>query len=50
MNNKEVGVIVINRFLLLISGLTIFMAGLTANFEYDLKKINWMKLVQETKH
>jgi NADH-ubiquinone oxidoreductase chain 5 len=26
-------------FLLLVSGLTIFMAGLGANFEYDLKKI-----------
>ena len=27
------------KFLLLISGLTIFMAGLGANFEFDLKKI-----------
>lgn len=27
------------KFLLLIAGLTIFMAGLGANFEYDLKKI-----------
>jgi NADH:ubiquinone oxidoreductase subunit 5 (subunit L)/multisubunit Na+/H+ antiporter MnhA subunit len=26
-------------FLLLFSSLTIFMAGLSANFEYDLKKI-----------
>jgi NADH-ubiquinone oxidoreductase chain 5 len=26
-------------FLLLVSGLTIFMAGLGANFEFDLKKI-----------
>nr|YP_009250305.1 NADH dehydrogenase subunit 5 [Panchlora nivea]AMW91060.1 NADH dehydrogenase subunit 5 [Panchlora nivea] len=29
----------LNSFLLLISGLTMFMAGLGANFEYDLKKI-----------
>jgi NADH-ubiquinone oxidoreductase chain 5 len=29
----------LNVILLLISGLTIFMAGLGANFEYDLKKI-----------
>nr|WGO58179.1 NADH dehydrogenase subunit 5 [Centrocolumna ericea] len=29
----------LNVFLLLISGLTMFMAGLGANFEYDLKKI-----------
>nr|AVN67576.1 NADH dehydrogenase subunit 5 [Schultesia lampyridiformis] len=29
----------LNTFLLLISGLTMFMAGLGANFEYDLKKI-----------
>ena len=29
----------LNIFLLLISGLTIFMAGLRANFEYDLRKI-----------
>lgn len=29
----------ISKFLLLISGLTIFMAGLGANFEFDLKKI-----------
>nr|WAX39331.1 NADH dehydrogenase subunit 5 [Homalosilpha sp. 1 ZQW-2020] len=29
----------LNNFLLLISGLTMFMAGLGANFEYDLKKI-----------
>nr|AVN68040.1 NADH dehydrogenase subunit 5 [Ectobiidae sp. BB] len=29
----------LNIFLLLISGLTMFMAGLGANFEYDLKKI-----------
>nr|AVN68133.1 NADH dehydrogenase subunit 5 [Protagonista lugubris] len=28
-----------NIFLLLVSGLTMFMAGLGANFEYDLKKI-----------
>ena len=28
-----------NVVLLLISGLTIFMAGLGANFEYDLKKM-----------
>nr|QUT09652.1 NADH dehydrogenase subunit 5 [Euprosopia sp. PH-2020] len=30
---------VIGQFLLLFSGLTMFMAGLGANFEYDLKKI-----------
>jgi len=30
---------IIAKFLLLISGLTIFMAGLGANFEFDLKKI-----------
>nr|YP_010454763.1 NADH dehydrogenase subunit 5 [Paegniodes cupulatus]QZZ23952.1 NADH dehydrogenase subunit 5 [Paegniodes cupulatus] len=30
---------VANSFLLLISGLTMFMAGLGANFEFDLKKI-----------
>nr|QXT44070.1 NADH dehydrogenase subunit 5 [Apicotermitinae gen. D sp. CAM075]QXT44369.1 NADH dehydrogenase subunit 5 [Apicotermitinae gen. D sp. CMRT020] len=29
----------LNMFLLLISGLTMFMAGLGANFEYDLKSI-----------
>nr|YP_009175532.1 NADH dehydrogenase subunit 5 [Ruidocollaris obscura]ALG66397.1 NADH dehydrogenase subunit 5 [Ruidocollaris obscura] len=29
----------ISKFLLLISGLTMFMAGLGANFEFDLKKI-----------
>nr|YP_009542011.1 NADH dehydrogenase subunit 5 [Xiphidiopsis gurneyi]AYR06711.1 NADH dehydrogenase subunit 5 [Xiphidiopsis gurneyi] len=29
----------LGQFLLLISGLTMFMAGLGANFEYDLKKI-----------
>nr|YP_010572564.1 NADH dehydrogenase subunit 5 [Chandozhinskia hastaticercus]UZH35929.1 NADH dehydrogenase subunit 5 [Chandozhinskia hastaticercus] len=29
----------LGKFLLLISGLTMFMAGLGANFEYDLKKI-----------
>ena len=29
----------LNIFLLLISGLTIFMAGLGANFEYDVKRI-----------
>nr|WGO57958.1 NADH dehydrogenase subunit 5 [Hemithyrsocera vittata] len=29
----------LSTFLLLISGLTMFMAGLGANFEYDLKKI-----------
>jgi NADH-ubiquinone oxidoreductase chain 5 len=29
----------LRKFLLLISGLTIFMAGLGANFEFDLKKI-----------
>nr|YP_010946499.1 NADH dehydrogenase subunit 5 [Diploptera punctata]WGO57217.1 NADH dehydrogenase subunit 5 [Diploptera punctata] len=29
----------LNTFLLIISGLTMFMAGLGANFEYDLKKI-----------
>nr|YP_010946928.1 NADH dehydrogenase subunit 5 [Symploce maxima]WGO57685.1 NADH dehydrogenase subunit 5 [Symploce maxima] len=29
----------LNMFLLLISGLTMFMAGLGANFEFDLKKI-----------
>ena len=29
----------LGKFLLLISGLTIFMAGLGANFEFDLKKI-----------
>nr|YP_054490.1 NADH dehydrogenase subunit 5 [Periplaneta fuliginosa]BAD32636.1 NADH dehydrogenase subunit 5 [Periplaneta fuliginosa] len=29
----------LNTFLLFISGLTMFMAGLGANFEYDLKKI-----------
>nr|WCQ71420.1 NADH dehydrogenase subunit 5 [Hodotermopsis sjostedti] len=29
----------LNSFLLLISGLTMFMAGIGANFEYDLKKI-----------
>nr|WGO57789.1 NADH dehydrogenase subunit 5 [Jacobsonina sp.] len=29
----------LNIFLLLVSGLTMFMAGLGANFEYDLKKI-----------
>nr|WGO57919.1 NADH dehydrogenase subunit 5 [Episymploce forficula] len=29
----------LNIFLLLISGLTMFMAGMGANFEYDLKKI-----------
>nr|WGO58023.1 NADH dehydrogenase subunit 5 [Rhabdoblattella disparis] len=29
----------LNTFLLLISGLTMFMAGLGANFEFDLKKI-----------
>nr|AIY61913.1 NADH dehydrogenase subunit 5 [Aderitotermes sp. TB-2014] len=29
----------LNMFLLLVSGLTMFMAGLGANFEYDLKKI-----------
>nr|YP_010946486.1 NADH dehydrogenase subunit 5 [Cyrtonotula maculosa]WGO57204.1 NADH dehydrogenase subunit 5 [Cyrtonotula maculosa] len=29
----------LNTFLLLISGLTMFMAGLGANFEYDLSKI-----------
>lgn len=29
----------LGQFLLLISGLTIFMAGLGANFEFDLKKI-----------
>lgn len=28
-----------SKFLLLIGGLTIFMAGLSANFEFDLKKI-----------
>nr|AMW67808.1 NADH dehydrogenase subunit 5 [Sisyra nigra] len=33
MDNK------MSQFLLLISGLTMFMAGLGANFEYDLKKI-----------
>nr|QWM94256.1 NADH dehydrogenase subunit 5 [Sisyra aurorae] len=33
MDNK------LSQFLLLISGLTMFMAGLGANFEYDLKKI-----------
>ena len=29
----------LNTLLLLIAGLTIFIAGLSANFEYDLKKI-----------
>nr|AVN67890.1 NADH dehydrogenase subunit 5 [Heterogamodes hebraica] len=29
----------LNMFMLLIAGLTMFMAGLGANFEYDLKKI-----------
>ena len=29
----------LNRILLLISGLTIFIAGLGANFKYDSKKI-----------
>nr|YP_010946720.1 NADH dehydrogenase subunit 5 [Paranauphoeta nigra]WGO57451.1 NADH dehydrogenase subunit 5 [Paranauphoeta nigra] len=29
----------LNTFLLMISGLTMFMAGIGANFEYDLKKI-----------
>nr|AQP30212.1 NADH dehydrogenase subunit 5 [Oriensubulitermes inanis] len=29
----------LNMFLLLVSGLTMFMAGLGANFEFDLKKI-----------
>jgi NADH-ubiquinone oxidoreductase chain 5 len=29
----------LNIILLLVSGLTIFMAGLRANFEFDLKKI-----------
>nr|QWQ55671.1 NADH dehydrogenase subunit 5 [Microconema clavata] len=29
----------LGKFMLLISGLTMFMAGLGANFEYDLKKI-----------
>nr|QWQ55619.1 NADH dehydrogenase subunit 5 [Ruidocollaris sinensis] len=29
----------ISKFLLLISGLTMFMAGLGANFEFDLKKV-----------
>ena len=32
-------VIWLNRFLLLISGLAIFITGLGANFEYDLQKI-----------
>lgn len=30
---------IVSKFLLLISGLTIFIAGLGANFEFDLKKI-----------
>nr|YP_010414756.1 NADH dehydrogenase subunit 5 [Hybos grossipes]URT60156.1 NADH dehydrogenase subunit 5 [Hybos grossipes] len=30
---------ILGKFLLLISGLTMFMAGLGANFEFDLKKI-----------
>lgn len=29
----------LNTFLLIVSGLTMFMAGIGANFEYDLKKI-----------
>ena len=33
----------LNRFLLLISILTVFMAGSVANFEYDLKDLKLLK-------
>jgi NADH-ubiquinone oxidoreductase chain 5 len=40
----------LNTILLLVSGLTIFMAGLLANFEFDLKKIIALSTLRQLGH